>query len=81
MAKSVRLDPELEALLERASRALDVSQSELIREALLRRCQEVLGPSLSERLQPVIGLIESSGGRASDTGAAFRQILARKRAR
>lgn len=80
MAKSVRFDSRLESHLERAARALGISQSELIREAVARRCEEVLGPSLAERLAPVIGCIKTSGGRARHTGAAFRRALARKKA-
>ena len=79
MAKSARFDRQLESRLERAAQALGISQSKLIREAVTRRCEEVLGPSLAERLAPVIGCIETSGGRARHSGAAFRRTLARKR--
>lgn len=77
--KSVRFDAYLQDQVERAARALGISQSELIREAVARRCEEVLGPSLAERLAPVIGRINSAGGRARNAGAAFRQALARTR--
>jgi hypothetical protein len=77
--KSVRLDVDLEAKLRRAARALATSQSEFIREALARRCDEVLGGSLAQRLAPVIGIVNSSGGRAARSGAAFREALARRR--
>jgi hypothetical protein len=73
--KSVRLDAGLEAKLERAARAVALSQSEFIRDALARRCEEVLGGSLAERLGPVIGIVHSSGGRATRTGVAFRRVL------
>jgi hypothetical protein len=79
--KSVRLDAELEAKLERAARALATSQSEFIREALIRRCDEVLGGSLAESLKPFIGAIKGTGGRASRTGDAFREALRRRRRR
>ena len=79
--KSVRLDPVLEAKLDRAARAMNVSQSQFIRDALIRRCEETLAPSLADRCAPFIGLIKSSGGRASNTGAAFRRAIARRRAR
>lgn len=79
--KSVRLDRDLEANLERAARALAVSESQFLREALRQRCDQVLGGSLRERLAPVIGIVESSGGRASRSGAAFRKVLARRRRR
>ena len=77
--KSVRLDAALEAKLERAARATATSQSEFIRDALARRCDEVLGGSLAERLAPVIGIVNSSGGRAARTGSAFREVLVRRR--
>jgi len=77
--KSVRLDRDLQEKLERAARSLAVSQSEFIREALVRRCDEVLGNSLAQRLAPVVGIVQSSGGRASRTGAAFREVLAQRR--
>ena len=60
--KSVRLGDELEAKLDRAARALAMSQSEFLRDALARRCAEVLGGSLEERLAPVIGIVKSGGG-------------------
>jgi hypothetical protein len=69
----------MEAKLERAARALATSQSEFIRDALTRRCDEVLGGSLAERLASVIGIVNSSGGRAVRSGAAFREALARRR--
>jgi predicted DNA-binding protein len=79
MAKSVRFNRELESLLEEAARTLGVSQSELIREAIAEKCQEVLRPSLAESLVPFLGRIKTSGGRARRTGAAFRRVLSRKK--
>ena len=79
--KSVRLDQNLQTKLERAARAAAMSQSEFIRDALARRCDEVLSGSLAERLAPVIGIVHSAGNRASRSGAAFREILARRRKR
>jgi hypothetical protein len=77
--KSVRLNANLEAKLERAARAVSLSQSEFIRDAVARRCEEVLGGTLAERLAPVIGIVQSLGGRAMRTGAAFRQVLRRRK--
>ena len=79
--KSVRLNDDLEAKLERAARALAMSQSEFLRDALARRCDEVLGSSLGQRLAPAIGIVKSAGGRAAHSGAAFRAALARRRKR
>ena len=81
MAKSIQFDPQLTARLERAAKTLGVSQVDLIQEAVAKRCDEVLGPSLAERLAPFIGRIHSSGGRARHTGAAFRRLLAKTRER
>jgi phage-related protein len=79
--KSVRLDDDLEAKLHRAARTLAMSQSDFIRDALARRCDEVLGGSLKEHLAPVIGIVNSSGGRAAHSGEAFRAALTRRRRR
>jgi hypothetical protein len=79
--KSVRLDKTLETRLERASRAMGMSQSEFLRDALARRCDEVLGSSLQQRLAPVIGMVKSSGGRAAQSGIAFQAALAKRRKR
>jgi hypothetical protein len=76
--KIIRLDPRLEEKLD-AARALSTSPSEFIRDALARRCDEVLGDSLAERLTSVIGIVNSVGGRAARTGSAFREVLARRR--
>jgi hypothetical protein len=79
--KSVRLDDNLEAKLERAARALAMTQSEFLRDALARRCDEVLGDSLQQRLAAVVGIVKSSGGRAAHSGTAFRAALSRRRRR
>jgi hypothetical protein len=84
--KSVRLPPSLEADLEQAARAASMSQSSFIRDAVARRCAAVLGDSaathsLAQRLAPVIGIIDSKGGRAAKTGSAFRAVLAKRRKR
>ena len=79
MAKSVRFDRHLESLLEEAAQTLGVSQSKLIREAIAEKCREVLRPPLSQTLAPFIGRIKSRGGRARNSGAAFkRALVARK---
>jgi hypothetical protein len=79
--KSVRLNEDQATRLERAARALAMSQSEFLRDALARRCDEVLGRSLQQRLVPVIGIVNSSGGRAAHSGAAFLAALAKRRKR
>lgn len=79
--KSVRLDADLKAKLSRAALATGKSESEFIREAVARRCDEVLGETLAESLKPYIGVIKGSGGRASRTGKAFVEILLKKKSR
>jgi len=81
VAKSVRFDRQLETMLEEAAEALGVSQSKLIREAIAEKCREVLRPPLSQSLVPFIGRIKSKGGRARNTGVAFKRALLGKRAR
>lgn len=75
MAKSFRLDPELERALEQAARLRGVPVSALIREAVADRCREVLGRNLRTDLAEVVGVVCSEGGRGRRTGDAFRQIL------
>ena len=79
--KSVRLDPELETNLERAARIGGVSQSAFIREAVRRRCQEVLGGSLAEALAElgVIGAVSLGGGYAEHAGKRFTELLEARR--
>jgi hypothetical protein len=79
MAKSVRFDRDLEALLEEAAQTLGVSQSKLIREAIAEKCRDILRPPLSQSLAPFIGQIKSKGGRARNTAKAFKRSLVEKR--
>ena len=80
MAKSVRFDRQLESRLERAAKALGLTQSEFIRDAIAKRCDHALRPPLAKSLAPFIGRVKSAGGRARHTGAAFRRTLSKKRA-
>jgi predicted DNA-binding protein len=73
--RSVRLDYELEARLEEAARVSGEPVSELIREAVRRRCDEVLGGRLDRRLADVVGAV-SGGGSSRKTGEAFAAVLA-----
>ena len=79
VAKSVRFDRHLESLLEEAAQTLGVSQSELIREAIAEKCRQVLRPPLFQSLAPFIGRIKSRGGRARNSGTAFKHVLLEKK--
>jgi len=75
--RSVRLGQELEARLEEASQITGEPVSEIIREAVRRRCDEVLGGRLDRRLADVIGVV-SAGGNSRKTGRTFSELLQRK---
>lgn len=76
--RSVRLDDELEQRLTEAARVTGEPVSEIIREAVRRRCDEVLGDRLDRRLADVVGAIDSNGAQAGGsrrTGRAFTALL------
>jgi Arc/MetJ-type ribon-helix-helix transcriptional regulator len=55
--RSVRLDEELENRLEEAARASGEPVSEIIREAVRRRCDEMLGGRLDRTGKAFTGLL------------------------
>jgi hypothetical protein len=74
--RSIRLHPSLEQrLLEVAARA-GVPVSVVVREAIIRHCDEVLGADPRTCLTNEIGVIQSEGGRARQTGQAFNEAFA-----
>ena len=77
--RSVRLDDELEARLEQAATMTGLSVSELIRDAVRRRCDELLSARLSSRLGDVTGAVASRGGQSRRTGRQFVESLRRGR--
>ena len=76
--RSVRLDEQLEARLEEAARATGEPVSQIIRDAVRRRCDEVLGGRLDRRLADVIGTV-AAGGSSRRTGKAFTSLLSARR--
>jgi predicted DNA-binding protein len=79
MAKSFRLDADLERRLEAAAAREGVPESALIRDAVRRRCDEVLGRSLFDDLGDTIGALDGEGDDMSlRTGRAFTELLLRK---
>lgn len=81
MPKSFRLDRQLEKKLGQAADMAGVPESALIREAVERRCDEILGGNLRARLQDVLGVVEFGGIDARRTGEAFRRFLASREKR
>jgi predicted transcriptional regulator len=81
MAKSFRLDPDLERRLEQAAAREGVPASALIRDAVRRRCDEVLGGTLLNELGEIVGAIDVGGDRSRRTGEAFAELLQKRRKR
>ena len=76
--KSVRLDAELRARLREAARLTRSSESELMRDAIARRVDALLGDRLDRRLSDVVGVVRGGSGHSRRTGAAFREHLQRR---
>ena len=79
MPKSIRFHPQLEKSLDRASRALNITHSEFIRDAVAKHCDDILATTLFDLLSPTLGVINSTGGRADSSGNSFRRVLRHKR--
>lgn len=75
MAKSFRLDPELERRLEEAAAREGIPASALIRDAIRRRCDEVLNRNLRADLGDIVGSVSLGGDLSLRTGVAFTQLL------
>lgn len=73
--KTLRMDADLEARLQRAAAATGEPLSEFIRQAAARRADTVLDAADPDGFAGVIGAIHSDGGRARRTGAAFTETL------
>lgn len=76
---SVRLGPELEARLRQAARILGVGESQVLREAVAARCDEILGTRLDARLTDYVGAMSLGGGLSRGTGRQFAQLLASRK--
>jgi Ribbon-helix-helix protein, copG family len=81
MAKSFRLDPDLERRLEQAAASEGVPASALIRDAVRRRCDEVLGGTLLRELGDIVGAIDVGGDQSRHTGQTFSELLGARRLR
>ena len=74
--KSLRLDPELEARLQRAAAATGETLSQFIRRAAAARADAVLVDDADGDWSDVIGAVHAGGGRARRSGDAFADLLA-----
>jgi Ribbon-helix-helix protein, copG family len=79
VAKSFRLDAELQRRLEQAAARQGIPASAFIRDAVRQRCDEVLGRSLLDELGDLVGAIESGGDSSGRTGRAFTELLTRRK--
>ena len=79
MAKSFRLSPEFQRRLEQAAQRAGVPVSVFIRDAVLERCDLVLGHSLVDELGDDVGRFESGRTDSARTGREFAELLAAKR--
>ncbi len=77
--KSLRLSPDLGERLREAARLLGVSQSDLMRQAIAQRCDQVLEDRLDRQLADLLGVVKSTGGRARDAHRAFTKELGAQR--
>ena len=78
MPKSFRIDPHLEQRLQAVAKRQAVPVSEVVRVAIARHCDDVLGNDAASALADVIGIMKSEGGRAERTGRAFKDVLAKR---
>lgn len=76
--KTLRLDSELEARLQRAAAISGESLSQFIRDAAAARATEVLGTDGGEDFADVLGVVHGGGGRARRTGRASGDLLAER---
>jgi len=80
--RSVRLEPALDERVRRAAAAEGSSVSDFLRKAAAERAERTLAHRNSDRLADVIGSVRGGGaGRARDTGTAFGELLAERRAK
>lgn len=81
MPRSFRIDEHLERRLQEVAERRAVPVSAVVREAIARHCDDVLGHNPAAALADVIGAVESEGGRARRTGRAYKEALAARRGR
>jgi len=77
--RSIRLDPELDELVQRAAAHEGVSVSEFLRRAAADRARSTLANR--DQLHDVIGAVKSDGGTARRSGEAFAELLRTRRQR
>ena len=79
--KSVRLSKDLEARLRKAAEHSGKTESEIIREGVERRCDDLLSVTLADRISDVVGCVkgDGSGWTRDASGAYARSLLASRK--
>jgi predicted transcriptional regulator len=77
--KSVRLESDLETRLERAAQMEGVSESEFMRRAIAERVDLRLSDTLENRLEGILGTINSNRGHAAHAHERYRELLRERR--
>lgn len=82
-ARSVRLAPDEDARVRRVARAMGLTPSDLMREAVLARCDALLGAEDQYGLEGILGAIDVPGVCARNAkamvGSAMDEKLAKRR--
>ena len=79
MPRSFRLDPVLEERLCEVAKREGMTVSEVVREAITRHCDAVLGEDPWASISDLIGSVHGDGvDRSSRTGEAFKELLAER---
>ncbi|HZO28075.1 MAG TPA: ribbon-helix-helix protein, CopG family [Chloroflexota bacterium] len=82
MPRSFRIDPELERRLCEVAEREGMPVSAVVREAIEKHCDAVLGTSLLDLMADYIGIAEGTGeDLSSRTGEAFTDLLVEKQER
>jgi predicted DNA-binding protein len=77
--RSFRLDPALEDRLCEVAKREGVTVSEVVRDAISRHCDAVLGEDPWASIADLIGSVHGDGvDRSSRTGEAFKDLLAER---
>jgi predicted transcriptional regulator len=79
--RSLRLDPDLDARVQRAAAMEESSVSEFLRQAAAERAERTLGEDPRQRLAYAIGTIETGLAQARDAGRAFTDVVDHKHRR
>ena len=79
MPRSIRIDPVLEERLCEVARREGTTVSAVVREAITRHCDAVLGTDPWAQFADLIGVFHGDGvDRSSRTGEAFKELLAER---